>query len=117
MPFNPDSVTKIFLGNEDYPYGAAIQLDGSMWEINDAILDDDGYFTGSYEESGFEGNLRELLEYLDRELWIESEGTWEEFSEFMKPIWLLKKMFNGRFNGTTWENYGNSVDTYELPSG
>ena len=106
MAFDPSSITKFSLGSEDYPNGQVYHLDESTWQIEDAILDHDGYWTGEYEVTQFTGSLREVLESLDRLIWIESEFSWEEFCEFMKPIWADKKVFDGRFNLHIWENFG-----------
>jgi len=103
MAFDPTSITTFSLGSEDYPYGQVYLLDESTWQVEDAILDDDGNWPGEYEVTQLNGNLREVLELLDRQFWIESDSTWEEFCEFMKPIWAGKKAFAGRFNLYIWE--------------
>ena len=110
MAFDPSSITKFSLGNEDYPFGEVTLVDESTWQVNDAVLDDDGYWTGEYEVTQFTGNLREVLESLEYEIWIESEFSWEEFCEFMKPIWAGKKVFSGRFNLYIWEEHGEYVE-------
>ena len=110
MAFDPTSITTFSLGSEDYPYGQVYLLDESTWQVEDAILDDDGNWPGEYEVTQLNGNLREVLELLDRQFWIESDSTWEEFCEFMKPIWARKKAFDGRFNFYIWEDFGEYVE-------
>ena len=109
MAFDSNSITKFFLGSEDYPYGQVYLIEDSTWIVEDAILDDDGNWPGEYKGTRVKGTLREILESLDREIWIESEFSWEEFCEFMRPIWAGKKLFEGRFNLYIWENFGDYV--------
>jgi hypothetical protein len=110
MAFDPSSITKFSLGSEDYHYGQVYLLDESTWQVALAILDDDGDWPGEYEVTQFSGSLREVLESLDHPIWIESDFTWEEFCEFMKPIWADKKVFDGRFNFYIWEDFGEYVE-------
>ena len=110
MAFDPSSITKFSLGNEDYPFGEVTLVDKATWQISDAIIDDDGYWTGEYKVTQVKGTLREVLETLEDEIWIESESSWEEFCDYMKPIWADKKVFGGRFNLYFWENFGEYVE-------
>ena len=110
MEFDPTSITKFSLGSEDYPFGEVHLVDESTWEVKDCILDDDGYWTGDYEVTLVAGSLREVLESLEHQFWIESQFSWEEFREFMTPTWANKKAFAGRFNLFLWERYGEFVE-------
>ena len=114
MAFDSTQIKNFYLGNEDYHYGNVRNLSESIWQIEDAILDDDGNWAGEYEVYQISGDLAKVLEALDREIWIESDQAWDDFVEFMKPIWAKKKMFNGRFDSTTWENFGSSVESFGL---
>ena len=110
MTFDPSSITKFSIGSEDYPSGQVYLLNESTWQVEDAVLDDDGYWTGEYEVTQVAGNLNEVLEALDYQIWIESDFSWEDFCEFMKPIWANKKVSDGRFNSYIWEKYGDYVE-------
>ena len=70
MAFDPRSIIEFSIGSECYPSGQVYLLNESTWPVEDAVLDDDGQWTGEYDFPQVVGNLREVLEILDYQIWM-----------------------------------------------